>query len=142
LGHAVALTPYLEDTPRPSPRTNRTRRVPHPVLIGHVSSPRAPAGALNGASDLPARHLLWPAPAGDNDNGSSGNALENGSSGNALENGSSGVLEDGARGAHGAPARRAHEGGPPSPPPPSRTNWTRLVPPSVLIGHVWSLLPY
>ena len=22
------------DTPRPSPRTNRTRRVPHPVLIG------------------------------------------------------------------------------------------------------------
>ena len=29
---------------------------------------------------------------------------------------------------------------PPSPPlpPPSRTNWTRLVPPSVLTGHVWS----
>ena len=24
------------DTPRPSPRTNRTRRVPHPVLIGRV----------------------------------------------------------------------------------------------------------
>ena len=23
------------DTPRPTPRTNRTRRVPHPVLIGH-----------------------------------------------------------------------------------------------------------
>jgi len=26
------------DTPRPSTRTNRTRRVPHPVLIGHVAS--------------------------------------------------------------------------------------------------------
>ena len=25
--------------PRPSPRTNRTRRVPHPVLIGHTLSP-------------------------------------------------------------------------------------------------------
>jgi len=26
------------DTPRPSPRTNRTRRVPHPILIGHAAS--------------------------------------------------------------------------------------------------------
>ena len=26
------------DTPRPSPCTNRTRRVPHPVLIGHAAS--------------------------------------------------------------------------------------------------------
>jgi hypothetical protein len=26
------------DTPRPSPRTNRTRRAPHPVLIGHAAS--------------------------------------------------------------------------------------------------------
>jgi hypothetical protein len=26
------------DTPRPSPRTNRTPRVPHPVLIGHAAS--------------------------------------------------------------------------------------------------------
>jgi hypothetical protein len=26
------------DTPRPSPRTNRTRRVRHPVLIGHAAS--------------------------------------------------------------------------------------------------------
>jgi hypothetical protein len=30
--------------------------------------------------------------------------------------------------------------GRPSPPPTSRTNWTRLVPPSVLTGHVSSLL--
>jgi acetyl esterase/lipase len=28
------------------------------------------------------------------------------------------------------------------PPPPSRTNWTRLVPPPVLTGRVASLLPY
>jgi hypothetical protein len=28
------------DTPRPSPRTNRTRRVPHPVLIGHAAGAR------------------------------------------------------------------------------------------------------
>jgi hypothetical protein len=26
------------DTPRPSPRTSRTRRVPHPVLIGHSAA--------------------------------------------------------------------------------------------------------
>ena len=36
------------DTPRPSPRTNRTRRVPHPVLIGHAASaaqiPQGPEG--------------------------------------------------------------------------------------------------
>jgi len=29
---------YQVDTSRPSPRTNRTRRVPHPVLIGHAAS--------------------------------------------------------------------------------------------------------
>jgi hypothetical protein len=33
-------------------------------------------------------------------------------------------------------------GGDGPPPPPLRTNWTRLVPPSVLTGHVSSLLPY
>ena len=31
---------------------------------------------------------------------------------------------------------------PPPPPPSLRTNWTRLVPPSVLTGHVLSLPPY
>jgi len=29
------------DTPRPSPRTDRTRRIPHPVLIGHAASSQA-----------------------------------------------------------------------------------------------------
>jgi len=37
---------YQVDTPRPSPRTNRTRRVPHPVLIG-PSTPRAVRGTLS-----------------------------------------------------------------------------------------------
>ena len=41
------------DTPRPSPRTNRTRRVPHPVLIGHAASlppyAQCTAGVLNAA---------------------------------------------------------------------------------------------
>ena len=32
--------------------------------------------------------------------------------------------------------------GPDSPPLPSRTNWTRLVPRPVLSGHVSSLAPY
>ena len=33
------------DMPRPSPRTNRTRRVPHPVLIGHAPSLRPVTGS-------------------------------------------------------------------------------------------------
>jgi len=37
-------------------------------------------------------------------------------------------------------ARRVSQ--PPAPPLPSRTNWTRLVPPSLVTGHVSSLLPY
>jgi hypothetical protein len=31
--------------PPPPPRTNRTRRVPRPVLIGHAASPPPPQGA-------------------------------------------------------------------------------------------------
>jgi len=40
LGRPVPPLPlsYEVDTPRPSPRTDRTRRVPHPVLIGHAAS--------------------------------------------------------------------------------------------------------
>jgi hypothetical protein len=36
-GDQVPL-PYQPDTSRPSPRTNRTRLVPHPVLIGRAAS--------------------------------------------------------------------------------------------------------
>jgi hypothetical protein len=46
-----------------------------------------------------------------------------------------------ARGAARHAQRVVVDGGA-RPPPPSRTNWTRLVPPSVLTGHVSSLLPY
>ena len=35
------LLAHSRRTPRPSPRTNRTRRVPHPVLIGHAGAARA-----------------------------------------------------------------------------------------------------
>ena len=38
------------------------------------------------------------------------------------------------------PQGREGLAGPPPLPPLSRTNWTRLVPPSVLTGHVSSLL--
>ena len=38
----VLPLPYQPDTSRPSPRTNRTRRVPHPVLIGHAASHKRP----------------------------------------------------------------------------------------------------
>jgi len=45
------------------------------------------------------------------------------------------------RGAHAAWSERSSP--PPPPPlPPSRTNWTRLVPPSVLTGHVSAAPPY
>ena len=44
------------DTPRPSPRTNRTRRVPHPVLIGHATSLlTADAPAAAAPAQRPAR---------------------------------------------------------------------------------------
>jgi hypothetical protein len=39
------------------------------------------------------------------------------------------------------PDPRSYHAPPPHPPPPSRTKWTRLVHPSVLIGHVSSLSP-
>jgi len=44
------------DTPRPSPRTNRTRRVPHPVLIGHAAS-LTPYSRGGGQSRRMVRHL-------------------------------------------------------------------------------------
>jgi hypothetical protein len=43
-GHAASLLPYQPDTPRPFPRTNRTRRVPSPVPVGHAT-PAAPCAA-------------------------------------------------------------------------------------------------
>ena len=66
-GHAASLTPYLSDTPRPSPRTDRTRRVPHPVLIGHAacaSRPPRPGSGRLAPRPAPARPApSSPAPA-------------------------------------------------------------------------------
>ena len=44
IGHAASPTPYRSDTPRPRARTDRTRRIPHPVLIGHAASVLNPPG--------------------------------------------------------------------------------------------------
>jgi len=44
IGHAASLTPYYSDTPRPSPRTNRTRRVPQ-------APPGVPAAAVDRAPE-------------------------------------------------------------------------------------------
>ena len=54
------------------------------------------------------------------------------------------LYEDGKAGPSPTPLpRRLWCPGPSTRPrSPSRTNWTRLVPPSVLTGHVSSLLPY
>jgi len=41
------------DTPRPSPRTNRTRRVPHPVLIGRRSGRAQGRRTSSSASSAP-----------------------------------------------------------------------------------------
>jgi hypothetical protein len=48
---------YYVDTPRPSPRTDRTRRVPHPVLIGHAASltPSTMSGATAAPRGVPRR---------------------------------------------------------------------------------------
>ena len=51
---------YQSDTPRPSLRTNRTRRVPHPVLIGHAASLADTDG--NGRATGRRRTKGWGAP--------------------------------------------------------------------------------
>ena len=54
------------DTPRPSPRTNRTRRVPHPVLIGldlHQAT-RDPVFLAMGADILASLRAINRAPCG------------------------------------------------------------------------------
>ena len=53
IGHAASLTPYQSDAPRPSPRTNRTRRVP-------LAGGRAPLGKAGWG----AGGLRWAGPSG------------------------------------------------------------------------------
>ena len=51
------------DAPRPSPRTNRARLVPHPVLIGHAAcNPRLAKAVEARSADLSPHHMaaiLW-----------------------------------------------------------------------------------
>jgi chromosome segregation ATPase len=44
-----------EERWRPPPRTNRTRRVPHPVLIGHAASPRRDAAPVRAEGEYGGR---------------------------------------------------------------------------------------
>ena len=56
-GHAASHIPYWLDTPRPTSRTSWTRRVPHPVLIGHHAS------ALNSRASAACARRPRPPPA-------------------------------------------------------------------------------
>jgi len=109
--------------PRIPPRTNRTRRVPHPVLIGHAASSSAPAPSRPRRGErVFGKVVFWksgptsPAPATHRVN-------ERAGAGGAAR----------VR----APARGTARTGE----LPSRTNWTRLIPRHVLTGHVSSLAP-
>jgi hypothetical protein len=44
VSNSAALSKGLGFHPPPPPRTKWTRRVPHPVLIGHAASPREGGG--------------------------------------------------------------------------------------------------
>jgi hypothetical protein len=100
-------------TPSPS-RTKWTRRVPHPVLIGHAAQLRRelPLDADEYLLSLPhTARKYWEHP---------------------VPKHVFPVQEDGTfRPCDKGQAFQA------SPPPPSRTKWTRLVHPSVLTGHVF-----
>ena len=117
-----------------SPRTNRTRRVPHPVLIGHAASCVPGAGA--GRRAAARRHAR-----GGRADPQQVRTRERASGGGREWGGGRGVCAPAPGGERRLPTGRARRGQAPPLPgtrlvPPSRTNWTRLVPPSVLTGHV------
>jgi hypothetical protein len=117
------------DTPRPSPRTNRTRRVPHPVLIGHAASLSQERISTSRREAATAQLFAEGLGALDSVSGQR-----------------EGAGAEGARDA-GALARRGLEAGRCSitqvPLPHSaRTKWTHRVPHPVLSGHTASLTPY
>jgi len=107
--------------PPPPSRTKWTRLVHPSVLIGHVPPLRAP-GALRrrrGAQATGKRPARRSRRAG----------------------GAQASLSVRARVDRRVDDVRCSDACRPTPPPPSRTKWTRLVHPSVLIGHVSSLCP-
>ena len=103
------------EVPPPS-RTKWTRRVPHPVLIGHAASLARCAATEPTCSSSPSRSrrsVSRPSPAGA-------------------------TAASWWSAARAAPSASASSKVTPPPPLPSRTDWTHLVPPPVLTGHVSS----
>jgi hypothetical protein len=106
LPSSASLPPYQPDTPRPSARSDRTRRVPPPVLTGHAAS-------------LPLYQPDTPRPSPCTNRTRRVRCPQECPPGHLCESRLTRTTEN-----------------PPSSPP-SRTKWTRLVHPSVLIGHVY-----
>jgi len=149
------------DTPRPSPRTNRTRRVPHPVPQAnfHLSSAEWLAVAVN--ATLPDATGLVPAPELRLYRWDTGNCSDPATCPVALglydalpiaacesvvhfrAGGRDFVMYGGERLLAAVTFTSLAElSGTRLTPPPPRTKWTRRVPHLVLIGHAASLTPY
>jgi len=128
--------------PTHTPRTKWTRRVPHPVLIGHAASPRAaphsipsvmlhrPAGPLLPSSAGRCSAEVIPEPARCSGGAERRRKLEHRP---ALI---CSVDPPRASGRHRVDLRRTGGSGQKGDGNSARTIWTRLVPPSVLTGHV------
>ena len=124
------------DTPRPSPRTNRTRRIPLTADAGalpvgaHAAARARPA---SGGALRPRGWLRWRGardPWGEGRRGKAGSKPQH-------EAWHVPPLPSVAPAASLAAGARWDSD---PPPPPSRTKWTRLVHPSVLFGHVSSTM--
>ena len=120
----------------PPPRTKWTRRVPHPVLIGHAASPPR----TNRTCCVPHPVLIGHAASLTSDGYPSEGDIA-GIAADFYNDNADGVINDRFRqGGPGNPV--VQDFGTPeyaSPPPPSRTKWTRRVLHPVLIGHAASL---
>ena len=128
----------------PPLRTNRTRRVLHPVLIGHAASRTLSSSfrsITSGVIDTYGGDLKSPPTKGRTWSGSAPwNARSLRKRSPIARDTCAPRAAQRRRGGGGARRTRVladeAERRVASPPPPSRTNWTRLVPPSVLTGHV------
>ena len=149
-----AVTPAPRRPPSPL-RTNRTRHVLHPVLIGHAPPRPAPprprpapprpapprhAQTVCSATPLRAPAALPPPPYEVDTPGPSPRTNRTRPPPRCPADAP--TRAGGARRVHDGAVPRAQRTRPrapqsaPPPPPPSRTNRTRLVPPSVPTGHV------